>query len=161
GFFATMAGSDFSRPCLIGFGSLPFRRGPIAGCRLLQPPDPPVPQQKGAAHSRGSGPPGASGGVAYAAPSSGLPRRGRGGHPEYRPFRGSMAGLRTSLSTLHVRPHDRPRMTRGRCGSLLLHRNGLAPSLFAGVPAHPIPDLRALTPEWGGSTLKQHSHREP
>ena len=26
----------------------------------------------------------------------------------YRPFRGSMAGLHTPLSTLHVRPHDRP-----------------------------------------------------
>jgi hypothetical protein len=37
-----------------------------------------------------------------------------------------MAGLRTPLSTLHVRPHDRPHMTRGRGGSLLLHRNGLA-----------------------------------
>src|SRR5215471_9750729 len=50
---------------------------------------------------------------------------------------GSMAGLRTPLSTLHVRPHDRPRMTRGRCGSLLLHRNGLAPSALCRSPGAP------------------------
>ena len=41
------------------------------------------------------------------------------------------------LSTLHVRPHDRPRMTRGRCGSLLLHRNGLAPSALCRSPGAP------------------------
>src|SRR5690606_38692631 len=49
-------------------------------------------------------------------------------HPECPKFRGSMAGLHAPLSTLHVQPHDCPRMTRGRCGSLLLHRNGLSPS---------------------------------
>src|SRR5207237_5400288 len=43
----------------------------------------------------------------------------------------------TPLSTLHVRPHDRPRMTRGRCGSLLLHRNGLAPSALCRSPGAP------------------------
>src|SRR4051794_23593144 len=48
-----------------------------------------------------------------------------------------MAGLHTPLSTLHVRPHDRPRMTRGRCGSLLLHRNGLAPSALCRSPGAP------------------------
>src|SRR5215217_3023040 len=48
-----------------------------------------------------------------------------------------MAGLHTPLSTLHVRPHDRPRMTRGRCGSLLLHRNGLAPSTPCRSPGAP------------------------
>src|ERR1700730_14855609 len=48
-----------------------------------------------------------------------------------------MAGLRTPLSTLHVRPHDRTRMTRGRCGSLLLHRNGLAPSALCRSPRAP------------------------
>src|SRR5260370_10841920 len=48
-----------------------------------------------------------------------------------------MAGLRTPLSTLHVRPHDRTRMTRGRCGSLLLHRNGLAPSALCRSPGAP------------------------
>src|SRR2546428_9830637 len=43
-------------------------------------------------------------------------------------FRGSMAGLCAPLSTLRQYPHGYLRMTRGRCGSLLLHRDGLAPS---------------------------------
>src|SRR5580704_18197911 len=51
--------------------------------------------------------------------------------------RGSMAGLHTPLSTLHVRPHGRPRMTRGRCGSLLLHRNGLTSSALCRSPGAP------------------------
>ena len=43
-------------------------------------------------------------------------------------FRGSMAGLCAPLSTLRREPRGPLRMTRGRCGSLLLHRKGLAPS---------------------------------
>ena len=33
GFSATMAESDFSRPCIIGYGSSPSRCGPAAACR--------------------------------------------------------------------------------------------------------------------------------
>jgi len=36
-------------------------------------------------------------------------------------FRGSIPGLHTPLSTLHPRPYARRYMTRGQCGSLLLH----------------------------------------
>ena len=43
-------------------------------------------------------------------------------------FRGSMAGLCAPLSTLRRDPRGPPRMTWGRCGSLLLHRKGLSPS---------------------------------
>src|SRR4030081_2054078 len=39
-----------------------------------------------------------------------------------------MAGLCDPLSTIRQYPHGYLRMTRGRCGSLLLHRDGLAPS---------------------------------
>src|SRR5476649_1420200 len=39
-----------------------------------------------------------------------------------------MAGLCAPLSTLRQYPRGYLRMTRGRCGSLLLHRDGLAPS---------------------------------
>src|SRR5712675_3470796 len=39
-----------------------------------------------------------------------------------------MAGLCAPLSTLRQYPHGYLRMTRRRCGSLLLHRDGLAPS---------------------------------
>src|SRR5471032_1073545 len=41
-------------------------------------------------------------------------------------FRGSMAGLCAPLSTLRRNPRGLLRMTRGRCGSLLLHRKRLA-----------------------------------
>src|SRR5262249_11931284 len=41
--------------------------------------------------------------------------------------RGSMAGLCPPLPTLRRRPYGRQRTARGRCGSLLLHRSGLAP----------------------------------
>src|SRR6266403_1616032 len=39
-----------------------------------------------------------------------------------------MAGLCAPLPTLRRRPCGRLRTARGRCGSLLLHRKGLAPS---------------------------------
>src|SRR6476660_5538404 len=39
-----------------------------------------------------------------------------------------MAGLCDPLSTLRRCPREHLRMTRGRCGLLLLHHDGLAPS---------------------------------
>ena len=53
-------------------------------------------------------------------------------------LRRSIPSLRTPLSTLRLQPHDRTRMTRGRCGSLRLHRNGLAPSTFRRSPGAPV-----------------------
>jgi hypothetical protein len=41
-------------------------------------------------------------------------------------FRGSIPGPHVPLSTLHPRPCGRRRMTRGRCGSLFLHRMTLS-----------------------------------
>src|SRR3954451_19717124 len=55
-------------------------------------------------------------------------------------FRRSIPGLHAPLSTLRVRPHGRTRMTRGRCGSLRLHRNGLAPSISCRSPGAPRPN---------------------
>ena len=56
-----------------------------------------------------------------------LPRRHR--HPGLHCFRRSIPRLYAPLSTLRVLPHGSgPRMTRGQCGSLLLHCNGLSPS---------------------------------
>src|SRR5215468_1451481 len=43
-------------------------------------------------------------------------------------LRRSIPRLYAPLSTLRRRPRGYLRMTRGRCGSLVLHRNGLAPS---------------------------------
>src|SRR6202795_1172887 len=56
-----------------------------------------------------------------------MPRRHR--HPELNCFRRSIPRLYAPLSTLRVLPRGSvPRMTRGQCGSLLLHCNGLSPS---------------------------------
>src|SRR2546423_12110253 len=41
GFIATMAGSDFSGPCIIGYGSSPSRRGPATAAPLRSDPRPP------------------------------------------------------------------------------------------------------------------------
>src|SRR5262249_32628745 len=45
-----------------------------------------------------------------------------------------MAGLCAPLPTLRCRPHGRPRTAQGRCGSLLLHRIGLAPTTRCRSP---------------------------
>jgi hypothetical protein len=42
-----------------------------------------------------------------------------------------MAGLYIPLPTLHPRPYERRRTAWGRCGLLLLHRIGLAPTTGA------------------------------
>jgi Predicted integral membrane protein (DUF2269) len=42
-------------------------------------------------------------------------------------LRRSIPRLRIPLSNLRLQPHDRTRMIRGRCVSLWLHRDGLAP----------------------------------
>jgi hypothetical protein len=49
-----------------------------------------------------------------------------------------MSGLRTPLSTLRIDPRGPLRMTRGRCGSLNLHRKGLAPSTSCRSPGAPV-----------------------
>ena len=48
-------------------------------------------------------------------------------HPGYQLYRGSMAGLCVPLPTLRRHPRGCLRTARGRCGSLYLHRSGLAP----------------------------------
>jgi hypothetical protein len=56
-----------------------------------------------------------------------MPRRHR--HPGLHCFRRSIPRLYAPLSTLRVLPRGSvPCMTRGQCGSLLLHCNGLSPS---------------------------------
>src|ERR1700687_4726778 len=56
-----------------------------------------------------------------------------------------MAGLCAPLSTLRRCPRGHLRMTRGRCGSLLLHRDGLAPSTPCRSPGA----LRFSPIRWG------------
>ena len=49
-------------------------------------------------------------------------------------FRGSMAGLCAPLPTLRPCPRGQTRTAQGRCGSLLLHRDGLSPSIPCRSP---------------------------
>src|SRR6478735_1130758 len=58
-------------------------------------------------------------------------------------LRRSIPSLRTPLSTLRLRPHDHTRMTRGRCSSLRLHRDGLAPSTFRRFPGAPVHSINS------------------
>src|SRR6516162_2748636 len=64
-----------------------------------------------------------------------LPRRHR--HPGLHCFRRSQPGLHTPLSTLRVTPRGATRMTRGRCGSLPLHRSRLSPPTSCRSPGAP------------------------
>ena len=96
--------------------------------------DLPVPAQGASAHARVSDRAGSSGVSRSRHPPCCLPLSRPRRHPGA-DFRGSMAGLcdppglrRGRLcSTLRHALAGRRRMTRGRCGSLLLHRSGLSP----------------------------------
>jgi hypothetical protein len=51
-FLATTAGSDFPRPCVIGYGSSPSRCGPSRFAAVGRTQDLPVPAQEASAHAR-------------------------------------------------------------------------------------------------------------
>src|ERR1700751_3318947 len=73
-----------------------------------------------------------------------MPRRHR--HPGLHCFRRSMPRLYAPLSTLRVLPHGSdPRMTRGQCGSLLLHCDGLSPSTSCRSSRRTAAQFRAAT----------------
>src|SRR6266481_6294826 len=88
--------------------------------------DLPVPAQRASAHARFFDHAGSTRRSRYCVCSCCLPRSKQRRHPGIG-FRGSMAGLCPPLPTLRRRPRGRQRTARGRCGSLLLHRSGLAP----------------------------------
>src|SRR5206468_3927443 len=88
--------------------------------------DLPVPVQGASAHARFFDHAGSFGPCDGASETCCLPRSKQRRHPGLS-FRGSMAGLCPPLPTLRRRPRGRQRTARGRCGSLLLHRSGLAP----------------------------------
>jgi hypothetical protein len=69
-------------------------------------------------------------------------------------FRGSTAGLCAPLPTLRLRPRERKRTAWGRCGSLLLHRIGLAPITPCRSPGAQSPQLhQEVRPSKGGFRL--------
>jgi len=122
----------------------PSRRGPCNDPHG-QPGDLPVPEQKDSAHARFYDDAGSASVSRYRRTPCRLLKDGGHRHPEVG-FRRSMAGLRTPLSTLRIDPRGPLRMTRGRCGSLNLHRKGLAPSTSCrspGAPVHPIRPIGA------------------
>src|SRR5437763_13373005 len=126
GFSATMAGSDFSRPFVIGYGSSPSRCGPPAppdgGREISRFPCKERARMPGSSTTQGRS------GTRLAHPPYCLPPQERRRRPWTTHFRGSMAGLRAPLSTLRHALAGRRRMTRGQCGVLDLHCKGLAPS---------------------------------
>src|SRR5215813_1676792 len=126
GFPATIAESDFPRPFIIAYGSSPSRCGPERRTAAGQTWDLPVPVQGASAHARFFDHAGPFGPCDGASETCCLPRSKQRRHPGIG-FRGSMAGLCPPLPTLRRRPYGRQRTARGRCGSLLLHRSGLAP----------------------------------
>ena len=67
-----------------------------------------------------------------------LPLHRQRRHPESLFYRGSMAGLHVPLPTLRRHPRECLRTARGRCGSLFLHRSGLAPPTPCRSPGAPV-----------------------
>ncbi len=127
GFSGSMEPSDFPRPFVIGVCPWTSR----CGLRFLEP-------------QTGAGSPGSRAGCLHACTGS-LTARGpsasrdidasgvafrllrRRRHPGVgHGFRGSIPDLHVPLSTLRPPPRGGRRMTRGRCGSLRLHRTTLA-----------------------------------
>jgi len=96
-----------------------------------------VPEQKDSAHARFYDDAGSASVSRYRRTPCYLLKDGEHRHPEVG-FRRSMAGLRTPLATLRIDPRGPLRMTRGRCGSLNLHRKGLAPSTSCRSPRAPV-----------------------
>jgi hypothetical protein len=127
GFIATTAGSDFSHPCIIGFGppAFPMRAARYSGRSGERSPGS---RTRSFCACRGLRPRGVQTRARNNAPVHvafrvARPRR----HPVVTVCRGSMAGLHPPLSTLRRGPRGPLRMTRGRCDLLGLHRRGLPP----------------------------------
>ena len=120
GFSGTMAMSDFPSPCIIGVRPWTFRCGLRRDCPQTMAGSPGSRARCVRACAGSATAPGPA--VSRAGETSGVafrlaPRRRHLGSWF---FRGSMAGLHVPLSTLRLHPYGWRRMTRSRCGSLLL-----------------------------------------
>ena len=136
-FIGTTSESDFSSPFIIGVSSSPSRCGPPAGTRADgQAGDLPVPVQGACVYARFYDHAGSPERLRWRTQTSCLPLHRQRRHPDKVFYRGSMARLYVPLPTLRRHPHGCLRTAWGRCGSLFLHRGGLAPLLLAGFPAH-------------------------
>ena len=136
-FPATMAGSDFSWPCVIGFGSpaFPLRTAfSLAASHEISR----FPCRKCRRRARVSDHAGPVGRWRWRTPPCCLPLHRKRRHPGPVSLRGSIPGPSPPLPTLRPTPHGLTRMTQGRCGSLYLHRKGLAPSPSCRSPGAPV-----------------------
>src|SRR3954469_13056593 len=129
---------DFFAPFIIDDGLRPSRCGPGAASQGGDK-EIPVPAQEVSVHAEGLKTTRGGEGPCDVGPAPVafcLPRRHR--HPGLHCFRRSIPRLYAPLSTLRGLPHGSvPRMTRGQRGSLLLHRDGLAPSTSCRSPGAP------------------------
>ena len=127
-FIGTTSECDFSSSYLIGFGSSPSRCGPSAHTATGgQAGELPGPVQRVSVHARFYDHAGSPARLRWRTQTYCLPLHRPRRHPEQVFFRGSMAGLHVPLPTLRRHPHGCLRTAWGRCGSLFLHRRGLAP----------------------------------
>ncbi len=134
GFTATMPRSDLSPSFIGGYGSSPSRRGPTdhEGCRPTGRS--PGSRTRNVHTCQGLRPRRARQALAMTRLSVSPSDYSTPSAPGICSFRGSMAGLCAHLPTLRPCPHGQTRTARGRCGSLLLHRDGLSPSVPCRSP---------------------------
>ncbi len=136
GFPATIAGSDFSRSCIIGYGLLtfPMRTTAARVLSLWSTVRSPGSRTKSVCTCQGLPTPGRPG-TRVGVPVRIAFRTSKNvGARDEVIFAVQWLGLRAPLSTLRRHPRGGRRMTRGRCGSLLLHRGGLAPPTLCRSP---------------------------
>jgi len=120
GFPATMEGSDFSSPCITGFGSSPSRCGPGFFWSWPEARSPGS-RARSLRTCWGLRPRRAGQALALARLAM-LPSTQSTVSASRRfCFRGSIPSLCAPLSMLHQNPRGLQRMTRGQCGSLYLH----------------------------------------
>ena len=124
----TMAGSDFPRPFIAGFGSSPSRHGPWRLSAPRSDMGSPGSRTESVCTCQGLRPRRTCGVLALTPPAVLPSVFAKTSASGIKSSRGSMAGLCTPLPTLRPRPYERRRTAWGRCGLLLLHRIGLAPT---------------------------------
>src|SRR5207244_12240265 len=100
--------------------------------------DLPVPVQGACVHARFCDHAGSSKRLRLRTQTCCLPLHRQRQHPETVFYRGSMAGLHVPLPTLRRHPRECLRTAWGRCGSLFLHRRGLAPLTPCRSPGAPV-----------------------
>ncbi len=138
-FVGTTSESDFSRPYIIGFGYSPSRCGPSAHTAADgRAGDFPVPAQGACVHARFYDHAGSPACLRWRTQTYCLPLHRQRRHPATVFYRGSMAGLHVPLPTLRRHPRGCLRTAWGRCGSLFLHRRGLAPLTPCRSPGAPV-----------------------